>query len=264
MLMTRERRQEAYLTVERFTEVPMLVLSALLVPLLLAPLLFDLSPGLDDALFVLDWAIWGVFALELGVKTYLSPQRLPYLRQHWFDLLIVVLPFLRPLRVVRSARALRVFRALRLVSVVARVTHSTRAVLAGHGLQYILLIGLILLLACAGLVMLFERDSGGTIDGYDEALWWAITTITTVGYGDRYPITAEGRGIAAFLMLLGISLFSLLTANIAAFLAQPEQNGQTASMDDLLESIKRLEAKVDELQRATAEPAPAEAPLGRN
>ncbi len=245
-----ERRRLASASVDRLTELPMLALSVAMVPLILAPFLFDLSGGLEDAFFMADWAIWAVFALELSVKTYLAPTRTEYLKRHWFDVMIVVLPFLRPLRIVRSARALRALRATRLVSFVARATHSTREVLAEHGLQYVLAVGGLVVLAAAGLVTLFERDAGGSINNFGDGLWWAVTTITTVGYGDKVPVTAEGRGIAIFVMLVGITLFGLITANIAAFFVKPIQEKETATLDDVLEQLRKLEAKVEALQSA--------------
>jgi voltage-gated potassium channel len=243
------RRQQAFEAVERITEIPMIALSVAMLPLLLAPLVFDLSATTEDALFAADWAIWAIFALELGVKTYLAPARGPYLRTHWFDVVIVVVPFLRPLRIVRSARAFRGLRAIRLFSFMARTVHSTRSLLSEHGLQYVLLVGVLLLFASAGLIALFESGSEGTIQGFDDGLWWAVTTITTVGYGDKFPVTPEGKGIAVFLMLVGIALFSLITANLAAFLVQPKEDQAVASLDEVLEALRRLEAKVDELQR---------------
>jgi len=246
--MNVERRQQALEAVERFTEVPMIALSVAMLPLLLAPLVLELSGTAEDAVLAADWAIWATFALELGVKTYLAPTRSTYLRRHWFDVVIVAVPFLRPLRIVRSVRALRALRALRLFSFMARASHSTRAILSEHGLQYVLLVGVLLVSVSAGLVTLFERGGEGTIQGFDDGLWWAATTITTVGYGDKFPVTPEGRGIAVLLMFVGISLFSLITANVAAFLVQPKEEEAVASLDEVLEQLRRLEAKVDELQ----------------
>jgi voltage-gated potassium channel len=242
-----DRRQAAFEAVERVTEVPMIALSVVMLPLLLFPLVVDVSRNAEDALFAADWAIWAIFALELGIKTYLAPARIPYLRQHWFEVVIVAVPFLRPLRIVRSARALRALRAVRVVSFTAEAASSARAVLAEHGLQYALLVGVILVPVSAGVVTLFERGSGGMIQSFDDGLWWAATTVTTVGYGDKFPVTPEGRGIAILLMFVGISLFSLITANVAAFLVQPKE--EKDSLADVIESLKRLEAKVDELQR---------------
>ncbi len=241
-----DRRRTAFDATER-TEIPMLVLSVVMLPLLLVPFVVNVSGNLEDALFAADWAIWAIFALELGIKTYLSPARGQYLRQHWFDAVIVAVPFLRPLRIVRSARAFRALRAVRLVSFTARATHSARAVLVDHGLQYALLVGLVLVAASASVVTLFENGGNGTIQGFDDGLWWAVTTITTVGYGDKFPVTPEGRGIAVLLMFVGISLFSLITANVAAFLVGPQD--ENGALKEVIESLNRLEAKVDELNR---------------
>lgn len=219
----------------------MLVLAFLMVPLLLGPELFDLSPELKQTFFVLDWFIWAVFALELAIKTYLSLDRGIYLKRHWFDVIIVVVPFLRPLRLVRSLRFLRVARGARLLSFAMRFIYSAQTIIGRHGIRYALLAGALLFFAAAGLALLFERDQGN-ITTLDDALWWAATTITTVGYGDRYPVTTEGRAIAVFLMFLGISLFSLVTANVAALFVLPEQKKEEATLEDVLQRLADLEA----------------------
>jgi voltage-gated potassium channel len=234
-------RQRTYNSFERAVELPMLVLAFLMVPLLLGPELFDLSPELRETFFVLDWFIWAVFALELAIKTYLSQDRGVYLKRHWFDVIIVVVPFLRPLRLVTSLRFVRVARGARLLSFAMRFVYSAQAIIGRHGIRYALLAGALLFFAAAGLALLFEREDGN-INTLDEALWWAVTTITTVGYGDRYPVTTEGRAIAVFLMFLGISLFSLVTANVAALFVLPEQKKEEATLEDVLKRLADLEA----------------------
>jgi voltage-gated potassium channel len=95
------------------------------------------------------------------------------------------------------------------------------------------------------LVYAFERNADeGSIHDFGTALWWGVTTITTVGYGDTFPVTNEGRAIAVFLMILGISLFGFLTANIAAFMVS--QN-ETVSLDDLDRKLDRLEQQIQRL-----------------
>jgi voltage-gated potassium channel len=90
-----------------------------------------------------------------------------------------------------------------------------------------------------------ERNAGGPIDGFSDAIWWSLTTITTVGYGDTYPVTPEGRGIAAFLMMSGIAVFGVVSANLAAlFLRSPEDSRE----DELLRRIEQLTAVVEELK----------------
>jgi voltage-gated potassium channel len=106
------------------------------------------------------------------------------------------------------------------------------------------------------LVLLFEKDGGGRIDDYGTALWWAMATVTTVGYGDNVPVTAEGRGVAIVLMLVGIAFFSWVTANIAAFLVEfggGETHGVTTH--DIMRKLEELEAEVKALRHERGIPS---------
>jgi voltage-gated potassium channel len=247
-----ERRQRASESLERATELPMLLLALAIVPLVLIPLFFDLPRGLLEALFAFDWLIWAIFALELAARTYLAPRRIDYLRRHWFDVVIVALPFLRPLRIVQSARLIRLLRLARAIAAGARVYHSVSNVLDAHGLKYVLLLSGLIILAAGGLISLIETRGDGPIGSFEDGLWWAITTVTTVGYGDKFPVTPEGRAVAVFLMVLGITLFSVLTANIAAFLVQPRSSSR-ASLDDVVAQLNRLEARLEALSHQSAD-----------
>jgi voltage-gated potassium channel len=248
--MDAERRKRAFEALERATELPMLVLALAIIPLIAVPLLVDLPPAMDEAMIAVDWTIWAAFALELMVKTYLSQRRVEYVMHHWYDVVIVVVPFLRPLRIVRSARALRLGRFARVGAFLFRSGASLRMLMARHGLQYMLLVGLVIFFASAGGVMVIERGSGGPISDFETALWWAVSTITTVGYGDAYPTTAEGRGVAVLLMLVGIGLFSVLTANVAALLVQSDQDKRedNASLSDLVAEVGRLRGEIASLR----------------
>jgi voltage-gated potassium channel len=247
--MDKERRAELLDRFVKATELPLLVLALAIIPLLLIPFVTEVSDTMAATFLVLDWTIWGVFAVELGIRTYLSESRVNYLVRHWYDVLIVVLPFLRPLRVLRSARALRL---ARIAPFLARSAMNFRDLLEGRGLQYVLLLAVLAVFGAAGLTYLVEGDQGGTINDYGTALWWAVSTVTTVGYGDTFPVTAEGKGVAVFLMLVGIALFSWLTANIAAFLVEFwGKQGRTVTMADLMDKLDALEAEVRALRRAT-------------
>ena len=243
--MDNERRIRLRSKFERATELPLLLLALAIVPLILLPLLIDLSQTIERSFLAVDWTIWAIFALELSVRTYLSERRLHYLLRHWFDVLIVALPFLRPLRVVRSARALRLLRLARAGAFFSRGFHDARRLLEQHGLQYVLAIGVLAIFASAGATYLLERDSGGTIDDYGTALWWAVSTITTVGYGDAYPVSAEGRGVAVFLMLLGVGFFSWVTANVAAFLVEfGGRKDREVTLGELMDKLEALEQEI--------------------
>lgn len=196
---------------ERRSEPVMFVLAAASVPLLL------LEPTWGPARW-LGWGIVGVFAADLSMRVLLAPApRLRYLRSHWLDVLIVVvtlLPLLRPLRMVRTLQLLRL---ARLVLFAARAWRAARRLWGSlHGKA--LLAGCAAIGAVAvGVVYLSERAApDSSIHSTETTLWWAVTTVTTVGYGDTSPVTLEGRLAAAALMLVGISIFGLLTANVSA------------------------------------------------
>lgn len=232
---------------ERGVELPLLVLALVMVPLLVAPLLFDLPDGWEAAFLAAEWFIWAAFAFEYVVRLALTDNRRRFVRREWPDLLIIVLPFLRPLRVVRSARTLRLLRLARLVSVLSKGGQLGRRLLLGHGLHYALLVTGIVVLGAAALMLAVEEPGEGSIDSFGDALWWAITTVTTVGYGDMFPVTPPGRAVAAFLMLAGIALFGVLTANLAAFFIDQEtpDDGVTQRLDEVLRRLERLESRLE-------------------
>ena len=230
---------------ERQTALPMLVLSVLIVPLLLAPLILDLSPGAETSILVIDWMIWAAFAVEYRVRLYLAPRKWPFVKTNKIDLLVIFLPFLRPLRVVRSARALRLLRAARAVSLFGRALDAGREVLTRHKLNYALLVTGVVVIGSAGLVLTFEQGAPeANIDSFGDALWWAVTTVTTVGYGDTFPTTPGGRGVAAVLMLIGIGVFGLLAASLASYFVERDEgqhvDPRLQEMSDRLERIEAL------------------------
>ena len=116
-------------------------------------------------------------------------------------------------------------------------------------------------MAAAGAVLVFvaavaelDAERGApkaNITGFGDALWWAATTITTVGYGDHYPVTTEGRAIAVGLMVLGIALVGLLTASIAAWFVREVRQSEDEALEPVEVRLARLEAKLDQLLAAT-------------
>ena len=240
-----ERRLEALDRFERATQLPLLVLALLAIPLFLSPFVLDMSAGQERVIFALDWLIWGVFAADLLIRTRLAPHKLTYLRRHWFDVLIVVLPFLRPLRVGPSGRALRVLGAVRALAHVMRAAHAMSAILGRRGVQGSLLLAGLVVTASAIAVYFAERSGSGEIDSLDTAFWWAIATATTVGYGDAVPVTALGRGVGVVLMIVGIGTFAALTANVAAFLFESQKPATDPASDEVLAELRRLHARLD-------------------
>ncbi len=154
---------------------------------------------------VANWIIWLVFAAELVVMLALAPSRLRWLRDDPVSVLIVVLtpPFLSV--AIPSIRLLRVLRLLRLVRLAPIVRH----MFSLDGLRYTTALALLTLLGGAEAFAVAENVSVGT------GIYWALTTMTTVGYGDITPKTTTGRVIACVLMLIGIGFFALITGAVA-------------------------------------------------
>ena len=159
--MQRERRAQLLERFEQATEWPLLFLALAMIPLLGVPLAFDIDSDTDLAIEGVSYTIWAVFAVELSVRTYLSEKRIRYLFRHWYDVLIVVVPFLRPLRIARSARAARVFRLGRLTPCLARAWAATHSLMRHRGLQWIVLAGGLGVFAGAGIVLAFGVNAGG-------------------------------------------------------------------------------------------------------
>ena len=228
--MSRQRRQELFVRVERATEVPMLVLAVIFLVALALPELVELSEGMLAALEAVVWLTWAVFAFELLVLMYLGPDRRRYLMSDWPDVVVVAVPFLRPLRL------------LRLVMVGASFRSLARTALKQRTFTLLGSISMVAVGVAAVLMYAVEHEADGSIQTFADALWWAAATITTVGYGDVYPKTPAGRGIAVLLMLLGISLFSVLTAKLAAFFVVTEDDKLEArDMEAIIERLDRIE-----------------------
>ncbi|MFI5953399.1 potassium channel family protein [Cryptosporangium sp. NPDC051539] len=205
------RRNGAY---ERFvdrTDDVMLVLALVFVGVLVWPLLdHDLSPGIREALHWADVAIWVVFVVEYCVRLVLAADRWRFVRSNVPDLVIVLVPPLRSLRLVAA-----LMRLLGLVSIVGRLSRQSLEVRTG---AYTAILAVGVLFAGAVTVYDAERlDPDANITTFPDALWWALTTMTTVGYGDRYPVTTQGRWMAGVLMLAGIAILGIVTASIAAW-----------------------------------------------
>lgn len=222
----------AYRRFERAIEWPMLVLSIIFVGLLIVPEV----TGIDrTSVEVAMGLIWAAFAMEVLTLAYLAPSKRRMLREHWLDVLIVAAPFLRPLRI---ARVLRVVRG---GSAVGRTLVGISAVVQRRGLQVYGLFTVLVIIGGALLVYGLERDTDGSnITTVGDALWWAVVTTTTVGYGDHFPTSPDARAVAAVLMLVGIGLVGVVTANIAAFFVEEEQRSEIAELRSQLDRIEAI------------------------
>lgn len=232
------RNEEAFKRFSDATDLPLTVLALVWLPVLIVPLVTTLPPDLRDTFAVIDYTVWAAFAVEYLVRIYLVPDRKRFFTHHLVDLAVIVLPMLRPLR---AARLLRLLNLGRIALVGAEGLRRAKALLTHRGLHFVLLAVLVIVFAGAALVFLVERHSAGAnIHNYGTALWWAIVTVTTVGYGDHTPVTGAGRGVAVFLMLVGIGLIGTLTATVASFFVGQQSTEDLAEVRGRLERIEAM------------------------
>ncbi len=250
-LRARRDRTEWYTRYSRLSDVPLLVLGLVMIVALLLPDAIDLTPQENTLLEVLDWFIYAVFALDLAMKLYLAPSIKQHLKTHWLDVLIVALPLLRPLRIVQSARLLRLMRMARIITFALDGLHRFLHALKKRSFHLIAIVVLCWVLASAALVTIFERNADGNIHDFFGALWWALATVTTVGYGDATPVSVEGRIVAGVLMVVGIAFYGLLTANIAAYFVEEDDDEDDkqlhAKLDLILARLDSLEAQTNSM-----------------
>jgi voltage-gated potassium channel len=205
------------------------------------------SPEVRLAANVLNWIIWLAFCVDFGIR-WAADRTWRFLRTGWFDLALIVLtpPFAVP-DSMQGARSLRVLRLLRLLRAGAMAGIGLRSARRAFGARKFHLVALFaaatVTLGAAG-VFLFEAGENRAIGGFGDAVWWAIVTATTVGYGDVSPVTTEGRVIAVLLMLTGIGVIGIFTATVASFFFEQEKE---SSALELMARLDAIERKLDTL-----------------
>jgi len=184
-------------------------------------------------LVAIEWLFTIVFCAEYGLRLWAAPVRGHYFRHHLIDLISIIPP-------VRGARLLRLLRLLRVASDLSRVLSSSHLSAQRKLLGKVALFWFAVVAISSLGMYLAESAVNPNVKSIFDALWWAIVTITTVGYGDVSPITAEGRLAAGVLMVLGIVLFSTLTAAItSALTSSTEVQKSVSDRLDELEALSR-------------------------
>ena len=194
------------------------------------------EPGAAPILGTADAGLTVVFALEFGSRLAAARDRSAYMRSHWIDL-VALIPTIRQLRILRLLRLLRLVRTF--ASIYRALLHVERLL----GNRQIAAIGVvwlaILLLTSLGLYAA-ENGVNEAVTSPLDALWWGVVTMTTVGYGDVYPVTGEGRLAASILMVLGIGLFGVMTATVTALIVRGPEAAQTTTEIDQLRHLFEL------------------------
>jgi voltage-gated potassium channel len=196
------------------------------------------DPGASPAYGIVETALTAVFLAEFGTRFAASYHRAGYLKGHWIDL-VALIPVAREVRILRLLRLLRMVRAF--AGVYRALGHVGRIV-NHRGLGLLITAWLGVMVICSIGLYLAENGINKTITSPLDALWWGVVTLTTVGYGDVYPVTPEGRLAASALMLLGIGLFGAITATITSYLVA---TGKTSAPDPVAQ-IRELASLRDD------------------
>jgi voltage-gated potassium channel len=242
-LVSVDPRREAW---ERRAEWPLMLAALGFLVSYAWPILdLELSRGVRAACDATTWITWGVFAVDYCARLILTEQRMWFVRRNLFDLAVIVLPLFRPLRLLRLVTLVRVF------------NRQTSMALRGRVAVYVTG-SAVLVIFCAALATLdAERQNPeANIASFPDALWWAATTVTTVGYGDRYPTTVEGRWIATALMLAGIALLGVVTATLAHwFIEQVRDSDEMtrSEIEELTQEVVRLREQIEALATGYAD-----------
>jgi voltage-gated potassium channel len=174
----------------------------------------------------LEFALTVLFVSEFVTRLAASRDRGAYIRGHWVDVLALI-PTTRALRLLRLARLLRLVRAF---AGIYRALASMTALAQHRGLGVLIGAWAAVMVICSLALYAAENGTNQAIESPLDALWWGIVTMTTVGYGDVYPVTPEGRLAASVLMILGIGLFSAITAIVTSFLIRGPAEARTAAV----------------------------------
>ena len=228
---------------ERETEWPLTGAAVVFLAAYTREVLANTQGGTKDAAELVIDAVWVLFGIDYLVRLALASSRSRWFLHHLPDLAVIALPILRPLRL------------LRLVTLVGIMQRSAGTALRGRITLYTVGSAALLISTSALAALDAERhEPGASIRAFGQALWWALTTITTIGYGDTTPVSTEGRCIAALLMIGGVALIGVVTATLASWIVSlveeenAEQEAATqAQVATLQQQVSELSERIDHL-----------------
>jgi voltage-gated potassium channel len=235
---------------EKFFEVPVMVSVLMLIPVLVIEYT---QQTLEPVALYLNWGIWTVFLVEYVVLFYFSKNKIEFIKSHKIELIIIIFSFpIVPeglessgfLRFARLPRLLNGLRFFRLAALLNRFASTVKSIFNSKGLRFIVY-------ATIGIVLFFGflfYISEPAVQTYSDGLWWALVTITTVGYGDITPLTNLGRIIASALMIMGIGFIATITAAVSSYFIS-SFGDRDITMNDLAKKLDKLEVEIQYLKK---------------
>ena len=231
--------------IERVTKYPLALLGIAWLVIAIVVLTKDLNGSASTFLVGTLFVLWAIVLVEYAVRLVLTPDRRSYLKRRWVEPATVVVPPLQGWHLVGMEKmSLLIYEGELRVETILRHHSLFRVLIAAAGTLFL----------GAWLVLLFEEKAkGSNIHNYPDALWWAIVTVTTVGYGDRYPVSAGGRAVAVVLMLVGIGLIGVLTATVASVFVKEHTDANKEEFkkghDELGQQLSVISDRMADIER---------------
>jgi len=232
-----------------------LILSFLALFVISGLLFFPIDKEMRQLFIGLDFIICSIFMLQLIVDLIRASDRVLFLKRHWIDF-VASIPMIEPLRFAR------IFHILRIILVVRSGRNILRQLVANRRettIASILLLLVVMMTLGSSFMLFFEANApGSNIHTGGEALWWALVTISTVGYGDHYPVTVAGKLIATAMILCGVGIFGMISGLITSFLTSPEHKKTLSAkqevhilhqivinQNEIMQRIEKIEQQIE-------------------
>jgi voltage-gated potassium channel len=213
---------------------------------------FAISAGTRQLLDYGDIGVCVLFGIDFILSLTTAKRRWRYFwTWGWIDLLSSI-PVISVLRIGRAARIMRIFRVLRGVRATKVLSSFVLERRAGDTILAVVLIAFLLMILASASVLHFETVPDANIKSAEDAVWWAYSTMATVGYGDRFPVTSEGRLIGALLMTAGVGIFGTFSGFIAAWFLAPTTRKNRSELELLRQEIGELRALLEPVAKAVA------------
>ena len=207
-----------------------LVLSFYVLGILIVDALIDLPPEVHKLIVYTDYIACSVFFLDFLIRFFRAESKLAYMKWGWIDLLASI-----PANgVFRLGRIARVIKITRVIHAYRSISHIIENIFKNHmkgTFTFAVIVAFMLILFSSVLILEVETATNSNIKTAEDALWWAYVTITTVGYGDLYPVTTKGRIVALVLMTAGVGLFGVFTGYLASWFVEPEKEKEEEKTD---------------------------------
>jgi voltage-gated potassium channel len=224
-----------------------LVLCVDVLGVMLIETVFGVPQRLAQLLSWIDTLVCMIFIADFFHSLATASSKWGYLKWGWIDLIssIPAVPVLRWGRFTRIVRLLRVLRGFRSAKTVVQFLYENRS---RGAFETVVMISFVVLIFCSIAVLDFETSPQSNIKNAGDALWWGIVTITTVGYGDKFPVTVGGRIVGVVLMITGVGLFGTFTAYVASWFFNRDKQEIESKEDRLKAEIAAMRERLDRIE----------------